>query len=301
MIFSACSRRKKANPDPALHPRELPVGTVQAVATRWHDLVEAARKPFLATSLYGGRAFTDAAWSARATGCSHYIISAGLGLIAPEQPIPAYALTTAGATDENVLYRCPVGAQPVDWWRNAFAGNQIAQAMSAAPGRIYLAMPKTYVEMILEDLMALDPETTAKLRIFTGAGETLRNTVLARNVLPYDARLDGPDSPLPGTKSDFASRALRHFVVLTQNEPYLDLDGDTALVKRALEPMRLPDLPIRQRASDETIRAALVRSWASANGNRQKLLRHLRDDLLISCEQSRFARIARELQNEGSV
>jgi hypothetical protein len=168
-------------------------------------------------------------------------------------------------------------------------------------GRVCLALPKTYLEMIHDDLSDLDPQTTSKVRIFTGAGETLRDSRFLDNIMPYDARLDGPDSPLPGTKSDFASRALRHFTMLTQNLPVQGLSEDRARVEHSLAPMRLPNLPKRERKSDEEIRTALIEAWSSVNGNRQRLLRHLRDTLLISCEQSRFARIARELEAEGLV
>lgn len=301
MIITVCSRRKKAPINPILHPANLSAGSLSDVAHQWRTLVASTPKPYRAALLYGGRAFTDAAWSARTSGVPHLVISAGLGLVGPECEIPAYALTTTGSTDENVLARCPAGTRPADWWRAAFPDNALKMLIAKTEGRVCLALPKTYLEMIHDDLSDLDPQTTSKVRIFTGAGETLRDSRFLDNIMPYDARLDGPDSPLPGTKSDFASRALRHFTMLTQNLPVQGLSEDRARVEHSLAPMRLPNLPKRERKSDEEIRTALIEAWSSVNGNRQRLLRHLRDTLLISCEQSRFARIARELEAEGLV
>lgn len=301
MIVTACSRRKRAPINPSLHPVNLTPGSLLEVAKQWHALVAAAPKPHRAVTLYGGRGFTDAAWSARISGVPHFVISAGLGLVCPGSKVPAYALTTVGSTIENVLKKCPVGTRPADWWRTAFPNNALTKVIGEAEGRVCLALPRTYLEMILDDLSELDSRARAKVRIFTGAGETLKGSRFSDNVMPYDARLDGPDSSLRGTKSDFASRALRHFTLLSLGLADNGLAEDWARVERSLAAMRRPDLPRRERRPDKEIRAALIEAWSSANGNRQRLLRHLRDNLMISCEQSRFARLARELEVEGLV
>ena len=299
MIVTGCSRRKKASINPLLHPGYLIAGSVSDVAMQWTALITSAPRTHRAASLYAGRSFTDAVWSAQAAHLPHIIISAGLGIVEAEQEIPAYALTTVGATDENVLSKCPLGTRPVDWWRAAFPDAPLKSMISQAPGRVHLALSKTYLEMVFDDLQQLEDSSLQQLRIFTGADETLKGSRFESNILPYDARLDGPDSHLPGTRSDFASRALRHFTTLTLGQPDTDLADDRALVESALSSMRRPVLPKRERRSDEEIRAELIAVWAAMQGNRQRMLRHLRDTLLISCEQSRFARIARELEGEG--
>lgn len=301
MIVTACSKRKKSPIDPSLHAANLTAGSIADVACQWLSQVDSAPKPHRSTSLYGGRSFKDATWSAEAVGSPLVVISAGLGVVGPEQDIPAYALTTVGASDENVLSLCPKGSRPSDWWRTAFAGNPLPKLIGDAPRRVYLALPSAYLEMIYDDLAGLDMASIRKLRILTGSGEALSGSRLADQVMPYDARLDGPDSSMAGTKSDFASRALRHFISITQ-----DRSGSTALEDRsrvdaALSSMRFPKLPKRERKSDEEIRAVLIEHWQDEGGNRQRLLRLLRDKLLYSCEQSRFARIARDLEAEGLV
>jgi hypothetical protein len=210
-------------------------------------------------------------------------------------------MTTVGSTDENVLKKCPTGAMASDWWSTAFSTGKLADLIGKATSRVLLALPSVYLEMIKEELLSISCKDMRKIRILTGASERLRDTPLGDSVLPYDSRLDGPDSPIPGTKSDFASRALRHFVGLAGQTSENSLAGDRKIVANALMGMRTPALPKRVRISDSEIRQALIAQWRHVQGNRNKLLRHLRDELLVSCEQSRFSRLARQLEEEGLV
>ncbi|MEI6799561.1 MAG: hypothetical protein WCO04_10170 [Pseudomonadota bacterium] len=301
MIVSPCSSRKKAPIEASLHASNLTAGALSDVALQWKMSVESAAKSNTTQTLYGGRAFSDASWSAKSIGTVHYVVSAGLGLIGPDDKIPSYAMTTVGLTDENVLKKCPAGTTPADWWNKAFPQGIITDLIGKATERVFVALPSVYLEMIQEELLHLSSKDFEKVRILTGGSETLRDTPLGESILPYDLRLDGPDSPIPGTMSDFASRALRHFVGIASKASYQGLSSDKRLVSSALAGMRLPTMPKRVRASDIEIRKALIASWEHTQGNRHKLLRHLRDVLLVSCEQSRFARIARELEEERLV
>jgi hypothetical protein len=283
---------------PGMSATELTSGTLDEVARQWNNSLRSASRQHNSHTLYSGRAFIEAARAAKAAGLPHYVVSAGLGLVGPEDKIPAYAMTTVGSTDENILRKCPQGTTATDWWRAALKPGMLANLIGKTSGRVFLALPSAYLEMVQDELLSLPHIVLTKTRIFTGGRETLRDSPLEEFVMPYDSRLDGPDSPIPGTKGDFASRALRHFIGLEHKKTYPTLSHDKALVSSALTGMRTPKLPERVRVSDDEIRNALISEWTNARGNRQKLLRHLRDKLLISCEQSRFARIARELDGE---
>ncbi|EJY58328.1 hypothetical protein PACIG1_5859 [Pseudomonas aeruginosa CIG1] len=52
----------------------------------------------------------------------------------------------------------------------------------------------------------------------------------------------------------------------------------------------------RRRASDEEVKALLIAAWGTHNGSSTRLLRYLRDDALVACEQSRFRSLWLELQ-----
>ena len=121
---------------------------------------------------------------------------------------------------------------------------------------------------------------------------------LAPNVMPYDDRLDGPNSPVRGTRSDFPQRAARHFVKILAS-----MDGNSAshhvdAVTAELEHMRPPAKHNRRRLSDEEIRATIQSHWDVVDGQSSTMLRHLRDKLGVACEQSRFAELFRQIKDE---
>ena len=76
---------------------------------------------------------------------------------------------------------------------------------------ILIALPSPYLTMIEPEIEQLPPRALSRTRIFTGQSFRFRDDSLKSHLMPYDARLDGPDSPVPGTATDFASRALRDF------------------------------------------------------------------------------------------
>ena len=301
MILVACSRRKRAPIDAALCAADLSAGSLEVVAAEWRARLDGSTKKYRPETLYGGRSFAEALDTSRYLGVRLVVVSAGLGVVEPEALVPSYSLTTAGTTEENVLSRCPPGTKPADWWRAAFPLGAITHLLHGSTGRVYLALPQTYLDMIAEELAHLDIEMLERVRIFTAGERTLSGSPLRDHVMPYDSRLDGPDSSVAGTKSDFASRALKHFVNVVGSTDYRTLEDDRASVHRSLEGMRYPEIAWRAKKSDEEVRLVLLSAWHDLGGNRGRLLRHLRDKLQIACEQSRFARLARELEEEGLV
>jgi hypothetical protein len=107
-------------------------------------------------------------------------------------------------------------------------------------------------------------------------------------VLPYDARFDGPDSDIPGTRGDFASRALRHFAEVIFPNSSNSLETHKRAVVRHLKDWRMPRKLEREPKSDEDIIKIIKRTWATTKGQSGRALRHLRDVEEIACEQGRF-------------
>ena len=301
MILVACSRRKRAPVDATLCAADLFAGSLDAVAAEWRARLTASTRKYLPSALYGGRSFAEALSTSKHLGIRLAVISAGLGVVEPEALAPSYSLTTAGATDENVLSRCPPGTKPADWWRATFQHGTISRLLHGSTGRIYLALPQTYLDMIADELTQLDVLTLDRLRIFTAGERTLNSSALRHYVMPYDGRLDGPDSLLPGTKSDFASRALKHFSGIVSTSEYQMVEDDRASVQQSLDGMRYPEIARRTKKSDAEVQSTLLNAWHALGGNKGRLLRHLRDDMQIACEQSRFSRLARELEEAGRV
>lgn len=108
-------------------------------------------------------------------------------------------------------------------------------------------------------------------------------------MLPYDERLEGLPN-YAGTRTDFPQRALLHFVQ--------ELDGHRrdfgtahASVLFEMSKLKKPELPVRVKKSDEEIMALLAKNWDKYDGASGRLLRFLRDEKKVACEQSRFRRL----------
>lgn len=71
-------------------------------------------------------------------------------------------------------------------------------------------------------------------------------------------------------------------------------------VADALRDWMYPQSVERTRLQDDEILKLLQKHWDAADGNSSKLLRLFRDDLKVACEQSRFAKLARQVRAERS-
>lgn len=144
--------------------------------------------------------------------------------------------------------------------------------------------------MISGDLLALPPSSLSRLRLFTRAPVERVPPGLRRFVMPYDDRLEGPDGPVPGTRSDFAGRALRHFAGAIMR------DGDersaaehAAATSAAIQHWQMPNTIKPSRHDDAALLELLRLHWDDAAG---RSLRRFPDEFNIACEQGRFSALA---------
>jgi hypothetical protein len=155
--------------------------------------------------------------------------------------------------------------------------------------------------MVAADLAQLPPSLREATRVFTSpAGQATLPQDWRDQVMPYDERLDGEGSPRPGTRTDFAQRAMRHFVE-DLGAAKLPLAQARQSVLEALSNLKHRTLPHRRRADDDEILQLLRTHWNAYKGQSSRLLRFLRDDALVSCEQSRFRALWLQLRAEMAV
>lgn len=270
-------------------------GTVR-LAKAWQHLVGRALPDGPAQSLYRGRSIADTAAAAAFIGSTWYVVSAGLGLVRSDQPVPAYECTVAAGSElGGRLARS--GSTSADWW-NAITGAQ-PNPLSCLIGRspTLLALPSTYMRMVHDDLARVPTAKSEHLRIFTStAGAQHVPGHLAKCVMPYDDRMESVPN-YAGTRSDFAQRALRHFVEAL-GATQLPLEEARAAVFAALEHRIRRPRSIGRRMSDDEIRRVLTAQWTRHAGSSTRLLRYLRDEASISCEQKRFSRLWQALSVE---
>jgi hypothetical protein len=299
IVIAACSNRKKIEPARILRAASVPEGALLAVASSWTGRVRAATKRVRADALYCGRSFVEAKAAARRLGADFYIVSAGLGLVRESAKIPPYSATIVGSSRDNVLGRISDGKGApalAEWWRALTRRSPVGNALNAvvrqSSGLILIALPSAYLAMLAGDLVHVHGRSLRRVRIFTGAVPEALPEKLRHLVMPYDDRFDGPDSDMRGTRTDFASRALRHFVDrILQDYPDGDLAVHARAVRTALQGLRKAPVHARLRRSDAELINLIRKHWKEADGKSGRMLRVLRDDLGIACEQSRFVKL----------
>lgn len=300
-IIAPCSSRKKSKPTRSARAVSLRVAAQPAVETAWLEKLRTFERPISAQDLYSGRGAGIARLCAAKTSAPLYIVSAGLGLVAGSTKVPTYGVTVARRGDDSIPLRIKGRFDPVPWWAAVCSGpvsTSLQQVLSKARGRIaLLALTKPYAGMLAGALAALPGDLTVGLRIFGWRLEEDLPKALHGSIMNYDARLD---AVLPGTRNDFAQRAMAHFVDVVLPLGGADCETHRRQVESALKGFVAPERITRPRASDDDILEWLKRPEQAVGGVGQ-LLRRVRD-LGIACEQARFARLysrTRQRTEEG--
>jgi hypothetical protein len=300
IILTSCTSRKRGLEE-SLRLTDAIVGSdLSDTAERWIQALADREQLSPALSRYLGRSITEAKIAASFLDAQLYVASAGLGLISGEDLIPQYDLTTSGKNSSLQAVLDRYGATSSQWWDAVCRNGGISELLAKNSQTMVLAaLPASYISMIAEDLMRSNSRDLSRLRIFTSrAGVDALPPVLAKNVMPYDERLESIQG-CAGTRADFPQRALKHFV--TQLRGHLsDVESGYQKVNQFLSIHRAPQSIARQRATDEDIKHLIHKHWATADGKGSTLLRSLRDVSLVACEQSRFARLWHEVRAERS-
>jgi hypothetical protein len=298
LLISHCTHKKWF--DPAVEADALARDSVAEVGRQWVEGLRKAPTATAAGGLYKGRSHLESRRAAILTTYPHLIVSAGLGLTPAEREVPSYGATLLNGQD-NVLARLTDGTSSRGWWTwlqaNSPFAVSLADAIANSRGPVLLALTKPYLAMIGDELSGLADKDRERLRIFCGVA--VGDAALAEQQMPYDSRLDGPDSDISGTRSNFAGRALHHFcrAVLPGREE-ANAAAHAGAVQDALAPWRPAKTRRGLSMSDAELRAILAEHWDAHEGRATRLLRLLRDDLGIACEQGRFARLARNMREE---
>jgi len=266
--------------------------SLNIIAERWLANLRRNPETTRAENLYVGRSFLEGKTVARILGADLYIVSAGLGLVWQNEQVPNYNMSVTEGDGSLLPLLARLNATPSDWWRALHDAREaslpIEQLMKRSGTRVVLvALPAGYLGLISDELGDLDKDALKRLRIFSSQRGVANLSPHLRNcAMPYDERLEGATG-YAGTRNDFPQRALRHFVeklgAHTQSAT-----AAARLVSASMAKLKKPVLPERSKRSDEEISSLISDNWTGCGGSSTKLLRFLRDDLLVACEQSRF-------------
>ncbi|MGO7299611.1 hypothetical protein ACCS72_24595 [Rhizobium ruizarguesonis] len=298
-ILTACTQRKRVTHSPFLSARDLPSGRLSEVAGAWSERLKKVRTVRSARNLYSGRSFVEAVKASDVLRADLFIVSAGLGLVHGDDAVPSYNMTVSKGGPDCVMPKLPGDCTEADWWAALGGADALIEMVEATRHVVVIGLPSPYLRMIAPALGRLSDEACSRIRIVGGRHVADLDSRLESARLPYDSRLDGPQSPLRGTKSDFASRATRHFVehVLAKDEA-ATFDVHRAKVEALMSAWAHPITKTGVRALNSEIKSILREHWARADGRTTKLLRILRDELNIACEQKRFQGLMAEIREE---
>src|SRR5436190_1107405 len=303
LVITTCTNRKRQPIAAKLHVASLPYADRDKLVAEWTRRLACEKALRPVTDLYAGRGFQEAVLAARRLGAELFVASAGLGLVRESATVPSYACTILANAHDSIADRVGEGFSAAAWWRQINQASPFAVSLAASVassrGLVCAALSESYIGMIEADLVGLDDQARGRLRLFTGAPLERIAPQLRACVMPYDDRLEGADSPIRGTRSDFASRALHHFAqaIAVPDDRRSEAEHADA-VRRATQGWQAPARVARARHDDESLRALLHQHWEAAGGSSSRLLRLFRDQLHIACEQGRFATLAREVRTE---
>lgn len=302
LIITSCTRRKRIGLTPALTARQLTSGSHRDVASQWVALAKITEGKMTADQLYVGRAINEVKATAEILGAKISFASTGFGLIDATTEVPNYDLTVADPTD---AIRTKVVDEPFSsqtWWacvNHSRKTKSLAVQLEESPNLIILmALPKAYLFLIHHELAEIAKENSHRLRVFTSPDNAGSLPEFIRDAyIPYDERFDGTGSPVPGTRSDYPQRVMRHFAEFIINKNSPDLDSEKKRVLKLLSGMNFREKVDRVQVSDDEVRNIVRQQLNKGQISAAKMLRVFRDDLLIACEQKRFSKIFRELNS----
>lgn len=293
IIITNCTQRKRRAAGAPIRLADCARGAADPLAAWLHTLSEQSRR-IPALNLYCGRSFQDAIAAAMTAGGTLWIASAGLGLVPAKTLVPPYSATVAGNGPDSV----PLA--PSIW----FTALQQQSPFSGSPDLevrplVLAALSSPYLRMMEAWLLAVAEQNPGQLRIFSRVPPITLAPALRPFLMPYDARLDDPRLERSGTVTDFAQRALRHFVeTVLQDLPAGSLEEHWAGVEARLASAQPPKRPENRQMSDEELCHLIRTHWQKAEGRAGRMLALMRGTLGVACEQGRFARLFRSVAAE---
>jgi hypothetical protein len=303
ILIASCSNRKTKLDGEKVAASQLIEGSYTQVAEDWRVLIKNSQIRCPVDTLYCGRGAQEISRAVAAMRGDLWFVSAGLGLIKSTQHVPSYDLTVSKGSDAYIgnKINC-ANFDPKKWW-NALGSRNGAYDLASivkksSPEVIIFAMPTAYFNMISQSLDILTLDELSNIRIIGPKAHGINQRYLTF-LMPYDERLNSPESPLRGTRSDFPQRAAHHFVkyILIKNRG-ADNKRHSKMVIASLSHMQFPEIIQRQRVADLEIMNLIIKNWSPRKGKSAMTLRMLRDKELIACEQKRFTKISNQVKRQ---
>lgn len=273
----------------------MSAGSFEDIAKEWGRRVRSANDRVSPDRLYCGRAYKEARSASDLLEAELTVVSAGHGLVRPDDTIAAYGLTVAPGKRDSVQAKIiDADWNVTKWWQGLGEYTPAAVSLSSyfrevAADLVLIALSENYAKLLGEELAGLDEERAQSIRVFGAGLASYLPQHLQPCLMPYDVRLNGLDSPIRGTMSDFATRALHHYARGLKDGQIMGCsrDDDRRSISNTLQNWSIPEIPVRRKMSDDDVISFVLENWNATKGRSGASLRLLRDSG-NACEQSRF-------------
>ena len=296
-LIVACSARKKVSGYGSIDFRDLESSKdLDYLAESWLSSLDDFSDKRKASEVYVGGDWPKLR-SLSQQGCDLYICSAGYGFVSQEEAIANYNATFTEKDPNFVGLKLPSDSTITDWI------NSISEVRTRArvPGlsdviqshqTVVIALPLGYLNAfwpLIRDALSVEVGRDVFV-LCPSKFEPLKDHLSGVTYLYLDERWR---VLLKCTRSTLATSGALYLL----NSPSL-LNHD-ALMEFDCSLPSAPQAKIKKKfENDEAVRDLLRHGWSSGVIPRQttKALRYVRNTLGWSCEQSRFAKIVRELK-----
>lgn len=299
LLITTCTSKKRSSKSLPICASDLERGPQSVVVNSLLDHLSKATPILPAVDLYSSRSVFIMKKLLYSNNSRLFFISAGLGLISSDTIVPNYNITASQGNDKSSIKSVINGSfSPTKWWEgiNPAQYNPLSNLINVAKEeRILLALSKSYLDLIRDDIERICDNALPKVRFFGIKNSPIKK--INKYILPYDSRLNGPKSPIPGTMADFPQRCIMHYCNNIQHE---EIEKERNSVQQIMQGLPYPNRPKRITLSDDEVHKKIRKRITEKNYTKSSLLRFFRDSLNIACEQNRFFRAFDRIKEEMS-
>jgi len=260
------------------------------VASDWIHCVNRAPSDLEARKMYVGRGFKSLA--ARVEGLHElFIVSAGLGLVDGDSRIPSYDCTIASGSNASLDRFCDFRPNLPDWWQSLESSQYTCGSIQNVSRRydlLLVSLTANYLKMVEQDIRA----ASCKVVLFTSPTNWLDRDADQIIQAPYNSSFDGPESPSPGTKSDFAQRCHTDFIARLEKHKSINHALDS--VREDMSKWS-PQKKLNNQKFDDAEISRLIQKHKNDFSAINSMHRFFRHELNVACEQKRFTKLYRQI------
>jgi hypothetical protein len=294
-VVTTCTKKKLATPWASI-PKDKKFDTQQEFLAAWREQLASCpeKRKMAASALYRGRGFQRVMLNV-AQPEDVLVLSAGLGLVKATDDLVPYNLTTSSGSPNHVKHNILGAFSDKLWWKDLTQDFSLQSELPNRKGLILVGLSRSYLSMVVDDLMGLPDDVKARLRLFGSDLEEEMPFELFDKVMPYDNRLNLPSSPLSGSKIDFSARALQHFFQkILPDLPEGTAEEHAKAVHAFISSLGTIEQATKEAVDDLEIRRIVDEEWDACFGRFTRILQTIRKKYGYACSEQRLKRILQE-------